>query len=961
MGFIYNALPQQSNIQGIVIDSKGDPIEGALVSDYTNRSIHTITDEQGAFSLDSPNTISILVESMDTQEKMVFVPNHGVLDTVSLDGLTSVIEMGNGRTTEWKRTQAIKTIQSEEINTNSSFSLEDALWGVSPTGIRGDASGKLIIVDGFPRSWEYLSKQAIESVSILKDVAAKALWGARGANGVIVVTTKRGKYNFKELDIEYAHSIGTPVHVPKMVDAFTYASAINEALYYDGLPSRYSNNDLTKFSTVQGDPDIYPNTNWLNEGLRDHTYNNQLNVNVRGGGENIRYFSSTNYKNNFGILNTDYAKMDDRYSSQMRSYQLSSQMNLDFNITKSTFVKFSLLGYLAENVNPRKSNADIFGNLVKVPSAAFPVRTENDYWGGDLIYQLNPIADIAALGFNKTDKRMLQVDLKVTQELNSLLPGLRAEAGIAYDNNVTYAENQNKDYIYEVNQLLNGEKSSVQYGDESNLEYSSSLSSQFMETSLKFKLLYDTNLGDAHNFNSSIMYGQESLIKLGRNNTWKRQYVMGTFGYNFLDRYLFDVVLNYYGTSVLAVGNKFTFYPAISGAWLISNEPFFNNDIFNFLKVRLSIGQAGLDNLPYELDKQFWEYGSGYTFRDANTSYSGVREGALPSYNLKNERITEGNFGIDMQFNHKLSLSADAFYKRRDNIRVSGNTAYSSVIGIGIPTVFEGIKDTKGGEISITWQEDRKNFSYYAQGSFTFARTEVVENNEGYKPYDYLYEKGYPVGQYFGLEAIGYFNDWEEIENSPSQIFSEVRPGDIKYKDQNNDNIINEYDIVANGYSTVLPEIYFGLKLGFTYKNFGMDMIWQGVTNYSVMLNTPSVYWPLFNDTNISDWYFTDKIRWTEETKSVANAPRLTTLDNSNNFRRSTQWLEDGSYLSLRNVNIYYNIPMNNTLFGLEEVQVYLRGNNLLLFDKVKYLTSENLTVGHPDLRQFRIGFRIKF
>lgn len=959
---IYNVSGQQSNIHGTVVDQKGNPIEGASVYDHINRSIHTITDNQGSFSLGAISTLFITVEKSDTQVKKIFVPDNGAVGTVILDNLSTVIDMGNGRTTEGRRTQSIKSIQSDEINTNSSFSIADALWGVSPSGIRGDASGKLIVVDGFPRSWEYLSKQSIESISVLKDAAAKALWGARGANGVIVVTTKRGNLNSKEVDIEYTHSLGVPVHVPKMVDAFTYANSINEALYYDGLTPRYSNDDLNNFATGQGHPDIYPSTNWVGEGLRDHTSNNQLNVNIRGGGKNIRYFSSTNYKNDFGILNTDYTNFDDRYSSQIRSYQLSTQMNLDFDVTKSTLVKFSLMGFLAEKVTPRGSNSNIFGNLIKVPSAAFPVHTENNYWGGDLIHQFNPIADIAALGFNKTNQRMLQANFKVNQELNSLLPGLRVEADIAYDNNVTYAESQAKGYIYEVNQLLSGEKYSVLYGNESNLEYNSSLSDQFMATALHFNLLYDKDLGNGHSFNTNAMYGQESLITVGRNNTWKRQYLLGTFGYNLLDRYLFDVVLNYYGTSVLSKGDKYTLYPAISGAWVISNEQFFNNDIFNLFKARLSLGQAGLDNLPYELDKQFWVDGSSYTFKDANTSVSGTREGSLPSHTLKNERSTEVNFGVDLEVDNRLSISADAFYKRKDNIRVSGNTSYSSVIGIGIPTVFEGIYDTKGGEISISWQEDIKKVNYYVQGLFTFARTNVVENNEGYKPYDYLYEKGNPVGQFFGLDAIGYFNDWDDIENSPTQIFSDVRPGDIKYKDQNNDGVINEYDIVATGYSTEIPEIYFGLKLGFTYKNFGVDMIWQGVTNHSVMLNTPSVYWPLVNNTNISDWYFTDKIRWTEETKNTANAPRLTTLDNSNNFRKSTQWLEDGSYLSLRNLNVYYNIPMlNNPVLGLEEVQVYLRGNNLLLFDRIKYLTSENLRVGYPDLRQFRVGFRVKF
>lgn len=962
LSFFCKSLAQQVAIEGTIIDSNGIPVEGALVSDLSNQSVYTFSDEKGGFYLSDLEVKSIKISWKGVYEKNIVIPENGKIGTVVLDNLTTFIDLGKRKTTRELSTQAVTTIKAEEINNNSSFTLQDALWGISPTGIRGDKYEKLLVVDGYPRSWEYLSKQSVESISILKDAAAKALWGARGANGVIVVTTKRGNYKSKEVDIEYTHGGGIPSYLPEMANATTYARAVNEALYYDGLSPRYTNDEIGYFASADSDKDIYPNTDWMGEALRDNTSNNQLNINVRGGMENIRYFSSTNYKNNLGILNPKYATIGDRYSSQIRSYKLSSLMNLDFNFTNSTFVKLNLLALLSENINPRMTNAEIFGSLVEIPSAAFPVKTENNLWGGDLIYQRNPIADFSDRGFNKLNQRMLQADITLTQNLNSVLPGLKAEISIAYDNSVTYSESQAKDYIYEVNQLSWGQKESVEYGEESNLAYSSSLNDQFMQTGLRFNLLYENTFTNGHILHSSATYNQESLVGLGRNNTWKRQYVMGTLGYNIHNRYIVDLVVNYYGTSVLPKGERFTLYPALSGGWIISNEESFNNEKIKFLKLRLSVGQSGLDNLPYELDRQFWEYGGTYYFRDANTAASGIMEGALAAINIKNERATESNIGIDLQLGNRMSINADAFYKRKDNIRVSGAATYSSVLGIEVPNVFEGINDTKGGELSITWQEKQQNSSYYIQGNLTYARTKVIENNEGYQPYDYLYKKGYPFGQFFGLEAVGYFNDFNEIENSPRQMFSDVRPGDIKYKDQNNDGIIDNYDIIANGYSTYLPEIFFGLKLGFSYKNIGLDMILQGVTNYSIILNTPSVYWPLRNNTNISEWYLTDRIRWTEETKNSANLPRLTTLDNSNNFRNSTQWLEDGSYLSLKNINLYYNIPISDIrVFGLQEAQIYLRGNNLLMFDKVKYLTSENLSVGYPNLKSIYMGVRVKF
>lgn len=586
----------------------------------------------------------------------------------------------------------------------------------------------------------------------------------------------------------------------------------------------------------------------------------------------------------------------------------------------------------------------------------------NEYWGGNNIYNSNPIADIAALGFAKINQRLLQADFILEQDFSSIISGLRAEVGVAYDNSVSYHETQTKSYAYEVNEITNNTKNSTLYGNESNLEYQSSLEDQFMQTGLKFKVLYNKTLGNFHHISLNGIYGQESLILLGRNNSRKRQYLLGSFGYNFQNRYLLDLVLNYYGTSVLPQGEQFTLYPAISMGWVLSNESFFNLNAIKLMKFRLSLGQSGLDNLPYELNKQFWEPGSVYYFRDNNNAQWGTKEGPLPSSIIRSERLSEINLGLDMSFFDKISLVFDAFYKRRDNIKVSGSAAYSSTLGVEVPNVFDGITDTKGGEISMRWDEKKKNYNFYVQGNLTFARTKIIENNEGYQPFEYLYKKGKPVGQFYGLEAIGYFNNWDEINESPKQVFSEVRPGDIKYKDQNNDNKIDQFDIIASGFSTYLPEFYLGLKLGFSYKNWGIDMIWQGITNYSIELNTASVYWPLRNNTNISYWYLNDKVRWTEETKQTANVPRLTTLDNSNNFRSSTQWLEDGSYISLRNINLYYNLPVASfNKFNIEKLQIYIRGNNLLLFDKIRYLTSENLNVNYPNLKTLYLGLSMKF
>ena len=311
-----------------------------------------------------------------------------------------------------------------------------------------------------------------------------------------------------------------------------------------------------------------------------------------------------------------------------------------------------------------------------------------------------------------------------------------------------------------------------------------------------------------------------------------------------------------------------------------------------------------------------------------------------------------------------LSVTADVFYDKRTGSLISAKNLYSAVIGTGIPSMNIGETNSKGLDLGIQWNgKVGKSFSYYIGGTFSYLRTAIDENGEGYQPYDYLYKKGDRIGQVYGLEAIGYFRDQADIDNSPEQKFSEVKPGDIKYKDQNGDGMIDAYDEIPIGHSSTIPGIYYGINLGFEYKGFGIDLLFQGVGQYSTMLNTSSVYWPLRNSkSNISKWYTEDNIRWTEDTKAVATLPRLTTLDNANNFRNSTQWLENGAYFKLRNVNIYYNLPKKVIEpLHINQLQVYLRGNNLFSLDHVKYLNCEDLSVNYPDLMSLFVGVNINF
>ena len=997
--FSLSAMAQQS-ITGVVKDSKNMPVLGASITVVGAPAHKAITDENGVFSIEAEKGDYIEVSYADNKRMRLWVKDTSM--DVMLGDFDTQVENRGVYHTDRTRTQAISTISGDELRKNSTPNVSNALYGLlaglqvrQNTGwtdnatltVRGGGSlngaDPLIVVDGVPRNIQYLTLEEIESVSVLKDGAATALWGVRGANGVVMVTTKRGQYQSRDIDVNYTYGLGCPINQPEFVDGYTYAMMKNEALYYDGLPLQYDKSmlDAYRYGTNR---ELFANTDWQKEAIRNHSFNNQLNISFRGGGKKMRYFAVLNYKNDYGILNKNLVETD-RYNAQMKKYDLSARMNLDVDITDYTRVVLGMSGLLRENNCPNTDESAIFSSLMHTPSAAFPVHTSTGNWGADLMFKKNPIAQIADVGYYRTDRRILQADMRIFQDLSPLTKGLHAEFGVAYDNDAMYKETGNKNYTYEIlsptylptmDEYEVGSRDVYHTGDKLSLEVNNKgLASQFILLMIDGKVAYDRAFGK-HAVNGMLQYRQESYTPMGHNMSRKRQSYIFTGDYGYDDRYFVDVVVNRGGTSVLSSGDRFRTYPAVSAAWVLSNESFMKGLPFDLLKLRASWGRSGRDNISYDLDERYWETsgaggflvggGIGTDTKPQHPSYpTGMQPGALPITNLDIELADKYNVGIDLQmFKQHLSLTADAFYDKRKNTLINANNIFSSVIGTGIPQQNIGRMNSKGAEFSINWQDNvRKNFNYYVGGTFSYLKTKIEENGEGYKPYDYLYRRGDAYFQTYGLEAIGYFRDQYDIVHSPKQMFSEVRPGDIKYKDQNNDGVIDSYDEVKIGYSSVTPRFYYGINLGFEYKGFGVDAVFQGVGKLSKMLNVQSVYWPLRNgNSNLSTWYLKDKIRWREGTEDIANVPRLTTLDNANNFCNSTQWLENGAYFKLRNLNVYYNLPQKwAKAMKMDKCQVYVRGNNLFSIDHIKYMNCEDFSLNYPDMFSVYFGINVNF
>ena len=841
-------------------------------------------------------------------------------------------------------------------------------WDNDPTMyVRGLATmgtgTPLVLIDGFERPLSSLSQDEIESVTVLKDAASQALYGVRGANGVILVTTKRGILEGMKVHASYQFGINTPFRLPDMADGYTYALAMNEALRMDGLSALYSNSDLEAFRTGSN-PELFPNVNWKDEALRNKGTTHQFNASFTGGGKNVSYFAAINYIGDNGFMNENYFSPD--YSSQMSWDKLSARVNLDINATKLTLVKLNLLGELSQHNRPATEYSTLFPMIYDVPAAAFPVKTSTGVWGGDNVRK-NPVAESVAKGFSVGNDRALYADLRIIQDLSVLTSGLSAELAIAYDNRASYWDNKTKNYLYESLQPVRDNGGTIiditrtRYGQETDLSFSSSLGYQNRVTTFEAKVNYEKNWQDMHQLNAAVIYHQEENSLKGINNTYRRQSYIGNASYAYKSKYLADLVLTYSGSSVLGSSDKYAFFPAISAGWVISSEDFMKEvTAIDYLKARASWGITGSDRFAYDYDKYYFKTGiSSYFFGDNNNSVSGNGEFRLPNLKLMPETAYKFNFGIDMEVFKRLSLSADVFYEKRTNILVNSSAIYSSVLGVSTPILNDGEVKNYGFEAGLSWRDRIGDFTYMLAGNFTFARNEIVNMDEGYKPYDYLKNTGNRIGQYYGLEAIGFFQDEADIAGSPVQSFSNVVPGDVKYKDQNGDKVIDDYDKVAIGYSTVLPEIMYGFSIGLGYKNVSLKADFQGVANYTLVRNMSSMYRPLVGNKNVSQHYLEN--RWTPENTN-ARYPRLTTKQNDNNFRESSIWAENGNFLKLRNVELAYTLPKSwVNKIRLSNINLFARGMNLFSFDHVKDMDPEQMYATYPSFRSYNIGLTLDF
>lgn len=849
-------------------------------------------------------------------------------------------------------------------------------------------STPLIIIDGVERAMENVVAEDVESVQILKDAAATALYGYKGANGVLLITTKHGKYNSNSIKVSYDHTFSYLTNKPEMVDAATYASAVNEAYRNQGGSAIYSDAVIDAYKNGTN-PLYYPNVNWADETFRNVSHNNRYDVELKGGTSNFRYYTNVQLLTNKGFIKNF---QNDGYSTQNKYTRGTLRSNMDIDLGPKTKLHTHLYGLLTEQSQPG-SQADLWGMIYKVPANAFPVKLNDAVWGGNTVYTTNnPVAQSQAAAYYKNHQRALYADLQLDQDLSSITEGLSAQTQIGYDTWSNVYEDHSKTYRYSYYEVANNgdvvangnaSMSAIQ-GSDSNMGTGSGNNSWIRRCIWNASINYDRTFAEKHNVYGQLKYDYEYNDKTGTNTTVYRHNVSLFAHYGFDSRYLLDVALVESGSSRLAPGSKWAFSPNVSAAWNISNEAFMKNVKWvDFLKLRASWGNQSLDVLPGD---NVWTYYDQFYLMDATTypfdaTYTGTQWGntylgTARTQSLGHEQSSKFNVGFDATLFGGLNISADYYYQHRYNIWYSTAGSYSSVFGLTAPYENVGVNQ-KGFEVSADYSKKFNNdFTINLGASMTLNKTIVEEQAEAPQLFANTSSTGKRYGQAFGYVANGFFQKSDDLDGDgtisaaemqqkgyPVQNFTTVHPGDVKYMDLTDDDKIDSNDRQAIGYSTTAPDLYYNFHLGAEYKGLGIDAMFQGVGKWTGFKTTNGLYRSAVATNTLSQYLYENS--WSAERGNTENAqfPRLSTTSNANNDVNSTLNMFDRSYLKLRYVEMYYYLPqtMLQKVDFISNVKVYVRGTDLFTADHLDKADAAVYSATQPLTRSIQVGAAVTF
>lgn len=1019
-------------VTGTIIDEKGEPVIGATIQ-VKGTTVGVITDLDGRYTIAVPESNATLAISfIGYQSKEIKVSGRKVIDVKlaeDVQTLSEVVVVGYGSQKKETLTGAISGIKGAALlkspNASISNSLAGQVAGISSIQTSGEpgaddakifvrgvgslteaGAAPLILVDGVERSFFQMDPNEVESISVLKDASATAVFGVRGANGVILVTTKRGVEGKTQISVNSSVGIQAPTRILEVADSYTHAMLKNEydrnnGVAEDGLA--FSPYDLERFR-LGDEPILYPNVNWMDYLAKDMSVQTQHNVNISGGNNKVKYFVSLGFLYQDGLFK-NFKELG--YNNNYKFSRYNYRSNLDLNLTKSTTLKLNIGGIVGVKRAPNY-HKEFWSELLSV-SAPFSspgvvdgkkVATDAARFGG-LVTDYGIFQRFFGRGYSRQVDNTMNFDMVLTQKLDVVTKGLVVEAKGAYntdysytkdisDNRATYTPYYystiknpeleigdpgfNKEIVYKVK-----DKDSAPY-------YKQGDTSRGRNWYFEANLRYQRSFG-GHNVGALALYNQSKKYYPKYFTEIPTGYIglVGRLTYDYKSRYLAEFNIGYNGSENFAPDKRFGTFPAGSVGYILSEEPFWKkNKYVTYLKLRASVGLVGNDNMSdsrflylpdaYDLnllgtEGDYKDFADGYNFGIGNTVVDkGANEKKLGNKNVTWETSLKQNYGLDMNLlDDKLRFTFDYFMESRKDILINRRTIpiFTSLNSALLPVANMGRVDNKGYEVSLKWNDRVKSWSYWVDANMSYAKNKIIFQDEVEPNEPYMWQTGQSVGTIFGYVSDGFYSkedfgaDGELIEGLPKPDYGVV-PGDLKYRDLNEDNRITSDDQCRIGNSK-RPLYTFGFNYGIEYKGFFASMNWTAAKDANVVMQY-SFNHP-FEKYQVLYQYLADD-RWTEETAATAKYPRLSS--NDMNKEKSTTWVRDASYIKLKNVTIGYNITNKALLksIGASLISIKLTGYNLLTFDNLDFMDPEgepNREQSYPIMKIYNLGVNVTF
>lgn len=994
---------QKRRVSGTITDtSDGSPIIGANIT-LKGSKTGVISDLDGNYSIQVNSTKDILVVSyIGYKTREVPVETSGIIDVkLSSDNevLDEVVIVGSGTQKKVSVTGSISTVKGLELKAPSSSltsSMAGKLAGVivnTKSGEPGTASeffirgvstfgGRatpLILLDDVEISTGDLNNipaETIESFSILKDASATAIYGARGANGVMLITTKKGQENSKtRINITLENSFNQPMNFPEFVDGATWMEMYNEAELTRNKSirqGRYSRQQIegTRYGL---NPYVYPDVDWGDLIFKDFAANQRANINISGGGQKVTYYMSLNVNHDTGLLDSPKYYS---WNNNINNMAYNFQNNISVKVTPTTTIDLNMNTQIRNNRGPNNSVDELFklmltANPINFP-AVFPAQEGDQHvrYGNSILTanytRVNPYAYMATT-FKQVDSNMLHTTLKIKQNLDFVTKGLSVNALVNFKNWSSSEYNRTiEPYYYRVKENSFDPKNPTTY----ELERLGTSGTQYIKESgitkssdrtifMQFQINYARQFGK-HNVGGMLMYMQRDFKKDVLPN--RNQGFSGRFTYDYGQRYLLEFNFGYNGTERLAKGERFEFFPAASVGWVVSNEAFFEplREKIDNLKLRASYGLVGSDETGTDfghflyLDKVELDnikYSTGY---DWQTTFGGPK---ISSYHVLNagwERSKKLDIGLDLTLFRSWNITADYFYEKRSNILMQRKTWPSQLGYSSTPWSNVGKVDNWGWEVSTSYHHNiNKDLSLDFRGNFTYVENKYVYRDEPYTPYPWKRETGRPLNSTWGYIAEGLYQTEDEIKYGPKvELGSTVQVGDIKYRDLNGDGVINADDQGMISEFGGNPRIQYGFGLNINYKKFDLGVFFNGSAMRKIML---SGIHP-FGESDYNIFKFVAKDYWTEANPNPNAAyPRLglQKANSDNNVVSSTFWMRNGNFLRFKTLEIGYRFCK----YG----RIYVTGDNLAVFSPFKEWDPELEWYKYPLQRTFNIGLQLNF